>query len=556
MRAEDDFEPSSDTWPESYMESRDGKWYIMYHGTSRAAAEQIMANGFRQSSDGILGQGVYVSRDLQKANKYPLNLPKHEKVVLKLRVNVGRVKKIDYQGHPMQKTWHTEHGYDTAWCPPNCGMLPSGMEEDCVWDPQRITVICAMYPKPDSSGGVPDDVKIPYTPNTKILGRGASGTVVGTFQKRKVAVKRMLRDHSKLALTEVELLLRLDDHPHVIRYFANWVDNDFQYIILELCSSTLQTYIEEKKDRKNHVTFLQQTMSGLFYLHSLKIVHRDLKPSNILLSVIDFSGGVKAKISDFGLGKQMDMDRNSYSNTSGEVGSLCWMAPEVINRKSDRLGCSVDIFSAGSVIYFVLSEGGHPFGTSTLDIIKNISHFQFTLDKLNPHTHAHVLARPLIERMLSMDPNARPSAQEALDNPLFWDAWDQLDYIQDASDMLISEKAPSDILTKLEANSSAVFQDDWMNVISEVLKKDLTVGKSKYDGTKVQHLLRAIRNKKHHHTAELLQELGPVPDGFMSYFTSRFPNLLLHTYSVLCECGIRPKFIEQEPKTRPRRLIV
>ncbi|KAJ8254648.1 hypothetical protein GJAV_G00195470 [Gymnothorax javanicus] len=120
--------------------------YTMYHGTSKEAARQIKASGFRQSRDGMLGRGVYVSRDVQKASKYPLDIPASERVVLKLKVSVGSVKKIDYQGHPLQKTWH-KHGYDTAWVPPNCGMVPSGQEEDCVWDPNRITIIETIQPR-------------------------------------------------------------------------------------------------------------------------------------------------------------------------------------------------------------------------------------------------------------------------------------------------------------------------------------------------------------------------------------------------------------------------
>ena len=118
----------------------EGGIYLMYHGTSRQAAGQILANGFRQSSGGMLGRGVYVSRDLQKASIYPRRLPESQRAVLKLRVRVGKVKKIDYQGHPMQKTWH-DYGYDSAWCPPHCGMVRSGLEEDCIWDPDRITVL-------------------------------------------------------------------------------------------------------------------------------------------------------------------------------------------------------------------------------------------------------------------------------------------------------------------------------------------------------------------------------------------------------------------------------
>ncbi|XP_077312039.1 uncharacterized protein LOC143932992 [Lithobates pipiens] len=117
----------------------DGKIYVMYHGTTSSIAESIIKNEFRQSEDGMLGRGVYVSRDISKALRYPL-FNKADQVVLKLRVNVGKVIKIACKHHPLKKTWH-KYGYDTAWVPPNCGMINSGLEEDCVWDPQRIKVV-------------------------------------------------------------------------------------------------------------------------------------------------------------------------------------------------------------------------------------------------------------------------------------------------------------------------------------------------------------------------------------------------------------------------------
>ncbi|XP_027011494.2 uncharacterized protein LOC113648486 [Tachysurus fulvidraco] len=117
------------------------RYYIMYHGTTLEAAKQIKLHGFRCSDDGMLGPGVYVSRSVAKAKRYPLNPPPGEKLaILKLKVRVGKVKKIDKQGHPLQKTWHDE-GYDTAWVPPNCGMVKSSLEEECVWDPSRIEVL-------------------------------------------------------------------------------------------------------------------------------------------------------------------------------------------------------------------------------------------------------------------------------------------------------------------------------------------------------------------------------------------------------------------------------
>ncbi|TWW70384.1 hypothetical protein D4764_18G0011900 [Takifugu flavidus] len=127
--------------------------YIMYHGTTRQKARSIQAGGFLQSPDGMLGRGVYLSRNLAKARRYPINHPENDKAVIKVRVNVGKVIAINYQGHPRQKTWH-DHGYDTAWVPPRCGMVRSGLEEDCVWDPRRIQILKVILPEEGPDNGL------------------------------------------------------------------------------------------------------------------------------------------------------------------------------------------------------------------------------------------------------------------------------------------------------------------------------------------------------------------------------------------------------------------
>ncbi|XP_010865156.1 grass carp reovirus (GCRV)-induced gene 2o [Esox lucius] len=127
------------------------KVYTMYHGTNLKNAQDIITNGFKRSSDGLLGPGIYVSRNIEKAKCYPLTADKKDKIVFKLKVRVGKVKKIDTDNHPLQKSWH-QNGYDSCWVPPKCGMnaIKSGREEDCVWDPTRIVVVdvaCCMDDK-------------------------------------------------------------------------------------------------------------------------------------------------------------------------------------------------------------------------------------------------------------------------------------------------------------------------------------------------------------------------------------------------------------------------
>ena len=146
MWAENDFVLPHGVQRLVLQEPEQNQTYVMYHGTTRESAQSILSRGFQQSKDGMLGPGVYVSRDLQKASRYPLNLPEYLRVVIRMTASTGKVKRIDYQGHPMQKTWH-QHGYDTAWVPPMSGMVPSGLEENCIWDPKRIRPQCVIYPR-------------------------------------------------------------------------------------------------------------------------------------------------------------------------------------------------------------------------------------------------------------------------------------------------------------------------------------------------------------------------------------------------------------------------
>jgi len=66
----------------------------------------------------MLGEGIYASRSLIKAQNYG-------KVVFRLLVFTGKVKKINFQNHSFQKSW--QERFDSAWVPPNCGMVWSGL---------------------------------------------------------------------------------------------------------------------------------------------------------------------------------------------------------------------------------------------------------------------------------------------------------------------------------------------------------------------------------------------------------------------------------------------
>jgi len=63
----------------------------------------------------------------------------------------------------------------------------------------------------------------------------------------------------------------------------------------------------------------------------------------------------------------------------------------------------------------------------------------------------------------------------------------------------------------------------------------------KYDGKSVQDLMRALRNKKHHYQDlpdNVKRHLGPMPEGFLGYFTRRYPRLFMHVHEVVKDTGL------------------
>lgn len=114
--------------------------------------------------------------------------------------------------------------------------------------------------------------------SSQVLGKGCEGTFVfrGTFEKRDIAVKRLLPECFTLADREVALLRESDAHENVVRYFCTEQDRQFRYIAVELCAATLQDYIESGvgSELQNSIgvhDVLRQATNGLMHLHSLNI---------------------------------------------------------------------------------------------------------------------------------------------------------------------------------------------------------------------------------------------------------------------------------------------
>lgn len=404
----------------------------------------------------------------------------------------------------------------------------------------------------------------------------------------------MLPQYFGLAEQEVKLLQESDLHPNVIRYFDDEKDENFLYIAVELCQASLfdlykdgrpgEELTEAQQRLINAINInaqyaLYQLANGLNHLHSLRIIHRDIKPQNILIahpSRNQKPGTVRLVISDFGLCKTLPDNVSTLIGTTGNAGTVGWKAPELISQPKELANGSatgisrdsssstdpvaqgvkraVDIFSLGCVFFYVLTNGCHPFDDDEgwmqireYNIKKekaNLKQLRLGDDSEEPYH--------LIQWMLKTHPEDRPTAVQVMNHPFFWSDEKRLNFLCDCSDHWEREPRdpPSDYLARLEDYSYEVL-DHKRNFLGKLDHGFInSLGKQrKYTGDRMLDLLRALRNKKNHYEdmdEAVKAKVGPLPSGYLRYWTTKFPQLLMSCYECVLDCGL-----QGEPRFRP-----
>ncbi|QEL59785.1 hypothetical protein CJJ09_001871 [Candidozyma auris] len=173
---------------------------------------------------------------------------------------------------------------------------------------------------------------------------------------------------------------------------------------------------------------------------------------------------------------------------------------------------------------------------------------EYDLSALKQHCpYDWVEATHLIASMISFNPKTRPDTAAIMKHPYFWNYSKKLEFLLKVSDRFEIEKRdpPSPLLLSLESTGHVVHQGDWLAKFDQQFIDNL--GKyRKYNTDKVMDLLRALRNKYHHFNdmpPDLQVQLSPLPIGFYTYFNRKFPKLLMETYKVVDEEGIKDEHV-------------
>uniref|UniRef100_A0A0G4G8N4 non-specific serine/threonine protein kinase n=1 Tax=Chromera velia CCMP2878 TaxID=1169474 RepID=A0A0G4G8N4_9ALVE len=212
------------------------------------------------------------------------------------------------------------------------------------------------------------------------------------------------------ALTEVQCLAGLD-HPMIIRCRDSFIHKQKLVIVMDFADKgDLGQYLSDLKekseslDEETVILWFSQAVEALRHVHFNKVLHRDIKPQNVFLNQ---DGTVK--LGDFGIAKVMEGE-NVLAKTN--IGTPYYMSPEVFNQKAYNE--KSDIWGLGCVLYEMLSLK-RPFAAKTeLALAMKISRAQF--DPLPEGRYSKELT-DLLTKMLSVNPEDRPSTVEILGDP-------------------------------------------------------------------------------------------------------------------------------------------
>ena len=255
----------------------------------------------------------------------------------------------------------------------------------------------------------------------KTLGSGSFSKVkLGVDdQGRQYAVKiiekeQLVREHMEEQLKREISVMKMLNHPHIVRLYDVLQTQNHIYLVLELVTGgeLFDRILSAKKfDEDTGRRFFQQLVVALHFSHKNSVAHRDLKPENLLVDDKD-----NIKITDFGLA---NIQKPADKLLQTVCGTPNYVAPEVLKEQGYN-GIAADVWSAG-VILFVMLAGYLPFDDPQLDdLFKKIQRGDYRMAKGFSDS-----VKDLISKMLIVDPKKRITLDACMRHPWFTKNWDR-----------------------------------------------------------------------------------------------------------------------------------
>mmetsp|Transcript_15056 Transcript_15056/g.45123 ORF Transcript_15056/g.45123 Transcript_15056/m.45123 type:complete len:529 (-) Transcript_15056:27-1613(-) len=254
-----------------------------------------------------------------------------------------------------------------------------------------------------------------YELDREVIGQGSFGSV-SKAKSRETGASRAIKSLSKDRGSDTRrrfrqeiLIMKMVDHPNIIRLFETFEDKKLIYLVMELCTGgDLSKRLKQVKrfSEAECAVLMEQILRPVTYLHSQRLCHRDLKPENFLLLTQDPVGENTLKMVDFGLA--CTLNEGEYLST--KLGTVLYSSPQVLE---GRYGDPCDVWSCGVMMYVLLS-GQHPFqGKTDAEVMATVKrgNYRFQGEVWNKVSDD---AKDLIRSLLRYKEWERTSAERAL----------------------------------------------------------------------------------------------------------------------------------------------
>ena len=234
---------------------------------------------------------------------------------------------------------------------------------------------------------------------------------------------------------------------------------------------------------------------GLQYLHSKGYIHRDMKLENILL-LGDLNSGFIAKIADFGLSRETDL------NMTPGRGTCMYMAPEMVEDPVQYTN-KVDVYSSSIIVFEVFTKERFPF-PHTSNPMQQIVAIRRSIKPQIP-THIPPTLQTLIAKGWSRQPQERPKVNEFIE--AFEELVETFSTVGDLPEMSvkINRQNHARNIGKDIFSGTAVFAFQWAQDLEEGNSRELRTKmvddiKKNYDQAAkiLPHVLTALQNVPKH----------------------------------------------------------
>ena len=228
--------------------------------------------------------------------------------------------------------------------------------------------------------------------------RGGMGRILVAYDqylKREVALKELHPDVAedesivRRFIGEAEITAQLE-HPGVIpiHQIDQGHDGLPYYTMKMIKGDTFQEAIKayhrnpQRSELLNLVRRLVSVSKTMAFAHSKGVIHRDLKPANVMIGehgetlVMDWGlakpYGYKAEDSYISIMHKTKQSQPELTMAGAIVGTPAFMSPEQANSEDHIIGPLSDVFSLGTVLYYLLAGQTAFSGRSTQEVLNKV----------------------------------------------------------------------------------------------------------------------------------------------------------------------------------------